>query len=144
VRDDNNDNRREFLRLKLDLPVDLRRICREGAVPERDWLSGQMVEIGGGGARLLCPVELGQGDVLCIRFTIPDTHEMIKAYARVVGMCGGDDGICVKFVELSETERGMILRYAFREQIRRYKGYTMEAESKSIKRSGHDESGSDN
>ena len=141
--DERKGNRREFLRLRLDLPVELIRIAREGSVPEGTWTEGQMVEIGGGGAALLSPIEIRQGDVLCMRFAIPDTLEEIKAYARVVDVCKVSQEVCVKFVELSEIERGKILRYAFREQIRRFKDSAM-SHSNPLRRSDSDESGSDN
>lgn len=114
-------NKREFLRIRLAVPIEFIHISRDGSVPEGTWASSEMVEIGGGGARILSHGSIEEGDVLCLRFAIPDTLEQIKAYARVVGICGDSEEICIKFVELSERDRGKILRYAFREQIRRHK-----------------------
>ncbi len=135
-------DRREFLRIRLSLPVEFIHISRDGSVPEGEWTRSSMVEIGGGGARLEAHSLIEEGDVLCLRFAIPDTLEEIRAYARVVSRCEGGKEVCIKFVELSEVQRGKILRYAFREQIRRRKG--SEETSNPIKQELEDEDGAHN
>jgi hypothetical protein len=79
------------------------------------------------------------GDSLCVRFDVPDTDERLRLYARVVNVMTATEGrhLCVKFVDLSEHERGTLLRYAFREQIRRAKGES--GSSRSISGRGHNE-----
>ena len=115
--------RREFVRIPIAIPVEVVGVAGDGMMPHRQWLAAEMTEIGGGGAKIEACLDLDQGDVLSIRFTFPDTEKAMKVYARVVDAAerGGKRLMCVKFVGLSEEERGSILRFAFREQIRRAK-----------------------
>jgi hypothetical protein len=114
---------REFLRLRTSLPVRLMYLPKDGRVPDTEWAAGTMSEIGGGGARIQAYMEMEVDDALTIRFVIPDTEHELKLYARVVNATRIDFGtaVNVKFVGLSDEDRGAILRYAFREQIRRAK-----------------------
>lgn len=114
---------REFVRIATAIPVEVVGVAGDGIMPQRQWLGAEMTEIGGGGAKIEARLDLAKGDVLSIRFTFPDTENAMKVYARVVDAVerGGKRVMCVKFVGLSEEERGSILRFAFREQIRRAK-----------------------
>jgi c-di-GMP-binding flagellar brake protein YcgR len=113
--------RREFMRITTSIAVHMICLPKDGRVPDGAWVEGEMLEIGGGGARIEAPVDLESGDVLCIRFTLPDTEHEVRVYGRVVNTSGSGRirQLCVKFVKMSQGERRMILQYAFREQIRR-------------------------
>jgi len=119
---------REFLRIPTALRVEIVCLGKDGRISDDLWTEAEMWEIGGGGAKIVAPVELSVDDSICIRFTIPDTDEDMKVYGRVVGVMDRDRSghefkytriACVKFVGFSEADRGKVLTYAFREQIRR-------------------------
>jgi c-di-GMP-binding flagellar brake protein YcgR len=120
-------NRREFLRVRVSIPVQVMCPTKKlgGAVGE--WLPARMMEIGGGGVRISACSNLEAGDVLAVRFALPDKDADMKLYGRIVAVCGVGRGLCVKFVGISEKQRKAILQYAFREQIRIAK--KVEAES---------------
>jgi hypothetical protein len=119
---------REFLRIPAAIRVEMVCLNHEGQIPEDLWTEAEMWEIGGGGAKIVAPIEISVDDSICIRFVIPDTDEEMKVYGRVVGLVDKDRSghpykytkiACVKFVGFSESDRGKVLTYAFREQIRR-------------------------
>jgi hypothetical protein len=119
---------REFIRIPTALPVEIVCLGHEGQIPEGLWVEAEMWEIGGGGAKVVAPVAVSVNDSICLRFRIPDTGEEMKIYGRVVGVVDRDRSgkeykytriACVKFVGFSESDRGKVLTFAFREQIRR-------------------------
>jgi c-di-GMP-binding flagellar brake protein YcgR len=119
---------REFLRIPTALKVEMVCLNQEGRISDDLWTDAEMWEIGGGGAKIVASVEVSVNDSICLRFTIPDTDEEMKVYGRVVSVVDRDRSgtpykytkiACVKFVGFSETDRGKVLSYAFREQIRR-------------------------
>jgi c-di-GMP-binding flagellar brake protein YcgR len=119
---------REFLRIPTAIPVEVVCLGKDGHISEDLWTKAEMWEIGGGGAKIVAPVDLTVNDSICLRFAIPDTDENLKIYGRVVGVMDRDRSgqefkytriACVKFVGFSEADRGKVLTYAFREQIRR-------------------------
>lgn len=112
--------RRQFFRIPVEIPVNLMRISRSGQVPDGVWAEAVVTEIGAGGLRLRVDKDIENGDILCLNLKIPDTLEVTKSYARVVGKTR-DGEICIKFVGLSESQRKKIIQYGFREQIRRRK-----------------------
>jgi hypothetical protein len=119
---------REFLRIPMATKIEMVCLDCEGHVPDDLWTEAEMWEIGGGGAKIVAPVDVSVDDSICLRFTIPDTGEAIRVCGRVVGVVDKDSSgnafkytkiACVKFVGFSESDRGKVLTYAFREQIRR-------------------------
>jgi c-di-GMP-binding flagellar brake protein YcgR len=119
---------REFLRIPTALRVEMVCLNQEGRISDDLWTDAEMWEIGGGGAKIVASVDVSVNDSICLRFTIPDTDEEMKVYGRVVGVVDRDRSgtpykytkiACVKFVGFSEADRGKVLSYAFREQIRR-------------------------
>ena len=116
---------REFLRLSTSIPVQLICLPKDGRVPDAKWAEGRMTEIGGGGARIEADFEVEVDDALAVRFMIPDTESYLKLYARAVNTIriGAGTLVNIKFVGLSEEDRGAVSRYAFREQIRRAKDH---------------------
>ena len=119
---------REFLRIPTAIRVEMVCLSKEGHIADDLWTEAEMWEIGGGGAKIVAPVDLSVDDSICIRFTIPDTDEEMKIYGQVVGIMDRDRSgrefkytriACVKFVGFSEADRGKVLTYAFREQMRR-------------------------
>ena len=118
---------REFLRIPTAIEVEITCLNREGQIPGGIWTDAEMWEIGGGGAKIVAAIDLSVHDAVCLRFTIPDTGEDMKLYGRVVGVIDRDSSgkrykytkiAGIKFVGFSESDRGKILTYAFREQIR--------------------------
>jgi hypothetical protein len=141
---------REFLRIPTAIKVEMVRLGREGQMADDLWTEAEMWEIGGGGAKIVAPIEISVNDSICIRFTIPDTDEEMKLYGRVVGVVDKDRSgtpykytkiACIKFVGFSENDRGKVLTFAFREQIRRARE-KMRSESVLYKKDDSDE-GSD-
>ncbi len=119
---------REFLRIPAAIRVEMVCLNHEGHISDDLWTEAEMWEIGGGGAKIVAPIEVSMDDSICLRFTIPDTDEDMKIYGRVVGVVDKDSSgnpykytkiACIKFVGFSESDRGKVLTYAFREQIRR-------------------------
>ena len=119
---------REFMRIPTAIRVEIVCLNKDGQISDHLWTEAEMWEIGGGGAKIVAPIELSVHDSICLRFTIPDTDEDMKIYGRVVGVMDRDRSgqefkytriACVKFVGFSEADRGKVLTYAFREQIRR-------------------------
>lgn len=111
--------RREFVRVPVAIPVDVRCPSKNLCQSPDGWVPARMIEIGGGGARIRVEAELTTGDVLAVRFGLPDTDAEMRLYGRVVNVTSGvGSGLCVKFVGISEKQRKFILQYAFREQIR--------------------------
>jgi hypothetical protein len=119
---------REFLRIPTSIRVEMVCLKDEGHMSDDLWIEAEMWEIGGGGAKIVAPVDLSVEDSICLRFAIPDTEEDLKIYGRVVGIMDRDRSgkefkytkiACIKFVGFSEADRGKVLTYAFREQIRR-------------------------
>jgi c-di-GMP-binding flagellar brake protein YcgR len=140
---------REFIRIPTAIRVEIVCLNQEGQVTEDLWTEAEMWEIGGGGAKIVAQVDVAVDDSICLRFTIPDTDEAMKIYGRVVGVVDKDSSgtaykytkiACVKFVGLSEGDRGKVLTYAFREQIRRARE-KMRAESTLHRGEASDESG---
>jgi c-di-GMP-binding flagellar brake protein YcgR len=113
--------RRAFLRIRSTIPCKLICLAPDGGPPDGGWVEAQVVEIGGGGARIKTDASLEVGCVLSIRLAIPETHEIMRLPARVVytGNKAETEEICVKFVGLSERERGPLIKFVFDEQLRR-------------------------
>ena len=141
---------REFLRIPTAIRVEMVCLNPEGKVSEDLWTEAEMWEIGGGGAKIVASVDVSVDDSICLRFTIPDTEEDMKIYGRVVGVVDKDRSgnpykytkiACVKFVGFSESDRGKVLTFAFREQIRRARE-KMRSES-SLHGKGHSNEGRD-
>jgi c-di-GMP-binding flagellar brake protein YcgR len=114
---------REFLRVRTSIPINVVCLTKDGKVPEGIWVRGKISEIGGGGARIEAPVDMAVDDAVCIKFRLLDTEDEMRLYARIVAVLESTEGsaACIKFVGISENERGRVLRFLFREQIRRIK-----------------------
>jgi hypothetical protein len=119
---------REFLRIPTALKVEAVCLNHEGRIPDDLWTEAEMWEIGGGGAKIVAPIEIHVDDSICIRFTIPDTEEEMKVYGRVVAVLDKDRYgnaykytkiACIKFVGFTESDRTKVMSYAFREQMKR-------------------------
>jgi c-di-GMP-binding flagellar brake protein YcgR len=113
---------REFVRVPVAIPVEVKCPSKNLGISAEGWVRGLMIEIGGGGARIRVSADLVVGEVLAVRFDMPDTDAEIRLYGRIVDVTDdGANGLCEKFVGISEDQRKTILQYAFREQIRRAK-----------------------
>jgi hypothetical protein len=114
---------REFVRVPVAIPIEVRCPSKNLCNSPEGWVTGQMIEIGGGGARISVGAGLEMGDVLAVRFRLPDTRNEMKLYGRIVNVTSDVQCLlCLKFVGISEDQRRTILQYAFREQIRIAKG----------------------
>jgi hypothetical protein len=96
------------------------RLTADGHLPEMMVMEGEIVEIGGSGAKIITTEEFETGDLVCLTFLIPDNQEEMRLYGRVVGVSRVIDvnHLCTTFIGISEKERGALLRYAYRQQIR--------------------------
>jgi hypothetical protein len=112
-------NRRAFLRVPSAMPCKLICLMPDGSLPEEGWVDAEIVEIGGGGARIRTELTVRMGCVLSIRLPLPDTGRTIKLLARVVGATNRAPArqVAVKFVGLSEGDRGLLIRHVFATQI---------------------------
>jgi len=107
---------REITRVACDIPVEAVCVTREGLAVTDDWTAARIVDLGSGGVGIQGALGAGVGDVVCLRFTMPDTEEWMTLYGRVVAAFDGSTS--VKFVGLSHEEAARLLRYTFRQQIR--------------------------
>lgn len=114
---------REAVRVKCDIRAEVVCVTCEGQAITDDWTTGRIVSLCSGGAGLEAPIGATAGDILCLRFGMPDTEEQMNLYGRVVSASG--QGIGVKFVGLSLEESAKLLRYAFRQQIRNAKNQAL-------------------
>jgi hypothetical protein len=108
---------REFVRVPTSIETRLVIVNPDGLV------KGEIVEIGGGGARIRLAFDGQVGDAVSVRFLFPDTEEQMTVSGRVVN-AWEEDGltkVCVKFVGVCDEETKRLLTYAFREQIREAK-----------------------
>jgi c-di-GMP-binding flagellar brake protein YcgR len=119
---------REFVRVPTSIETRLVVVSPDGVIPHDGWVKGEIVEIGGGGARVLMPFEGSVGDAVSVRFIFPDTEEEMTVSGRVVNAWeeNGLTKVCIKFVGVSEEETKHLLTYAFREQIREAKRQAMQ------------------
>jgi hypothetical protein len=114
---------REFVRVPTSIDTRLVIVSPEGLIPHDGWVKGEIVEIGGGGARIRLAFQGKVGDAVSVRFLFPDTGEEMMMAGRVVNAWkdSGLTKVCVKFVGVCEEETKRLLTYAFREQIRESK-----------------------
>lgn len=114
---------REFVRVPTSIETRLVIVNPDGVIPHDGWVKGEIVEIGGGGARIRLAFDGQVGDAVSVRFLFPDTEEHMTVSGRVVNAWEeeGLTKVCVKFVGVSDEETKRLLTYAFREQIREAK-----------------------
>jgi len=96
------------------------RLTADGHLPEMMVMEGEILEIGGSGAKIVTTEVFETGDLVCLTFMIPDTQEEMRLYGRVVLASRVPDVTHLRttFIGISEKERGALLRYAYRQQIR--------------------------
>lgn len=114
---------REFVRVPTSIETRLVIVNPDGVIPHDGWVKGEIVEIGGGGARIRLAFDGRVGDAVSVRFLFPDTEEHMTVSGRVVNAWEeeGLTKVCVKFVGVSDEETKRLLTYSFREQIREAK-----------------------
>jgi c-di-GMP-binding flagellar brake protein YcgR len=117
-------NRRAFLRVDSSLSCKLVCLMPDGSLPVEGWADAEVIQIGGGGARVMTDLPVEDGCVVSLRLSIPEDGTIMRLSARIVSIIG--DGpikeICVKFVGISEQDRAVLVRHVFSEQIRQAKG----------------------
>lgn len=113
-------NRRAFLRVPSAMPCKLVCLMPDGSLPEDGWVDAEIVEIGGGGARVETDLEVEMGCVLSLRLPVPDTGHTVRLSARVISVATEKNPrrVGVKFVGLSERDRGLLIRHVFAAQMR--------------------------
>jgi Flagellar Assembly Protein A beta solenoid domain/PilZ domain len=107
---------REAVRVKCSISAEAVCVTRDGLAITEDWTTGRLTSLCSGGACFEAAIGAADGDVVCLRFSMPDTEEQMNLYGRVVNASGG--AVSIKFVGLSLEESAKLLRYAFRQQIR--------------------------
>ena len=65
---------REFVRVPTSIDTRLVIVNPEGLIPHDGWVKGEIVEIGGGGARIRLAFDGKVGDAVSVRFLFPDTY----------------------------------------------------------------------
>lgn len=115
---------RAFVRVKICLPCEVVCLMPDGALHGDGWTDAEIVEIGGGGARVKTALPVDADCVLSLRLVLPDDCTVLRVSARVVHVAGGGPikDICLKFVGLSERDRALLIKHVFSEQIRKAKG----------------------
>ncbi len=110
----------QLFSMSTTICVRIIRLTSDGYMPQMTWMEGQVVEIGGSGARIVTTEEFETGDLACVAFLMPDTQEEMRLYARVVEVLRepGLTHLRTTFIGISEKERGALLRHAYRQQIR--------------------------
>lgn len=110
----------ELFSVATSLRARLIRLTPDGCLPCAGWVEGSVVEIGGDGVRIVTAEEFEVGDLVCLAFLVPDTEEEMRLYGRVMAASSGvgSTDLRATFIGIAESERGAILRYAYREQIR--------------------------
>jgi c-di-GMP-binding flagellar brake protein YcgR len=113
-------NRRAFLRVPSAMPCKLVCLMPDGSLPEDGWADAEIVEIGGGGARVETDLQVEMGCVLSLRLPVPDTGNTVRLSARVISVAAEQNPrqVGVKFVGLSARDRGLLIRYVFAAQMR--------------------------
>ena len=107
---------REVVRVACSIPVEVVCVTRDGLAITDAWTAGRIISLGSKGVGAQVAIDAAEGDIVCLRFALPDSEEQMNPYGRVVG--ASDGRISVKFVGLSLEESAKLLRYAFRQQIR--------------------------
>jgi Tfp pilus assembly protein PilZ len=110
----------QLFSIAASLPVRLIRLTADGRLPCATWVEADITRIGGGDVMVVAAEEFAVGDLVCMSFLIPDTDEEMRLYARVVEVSGTGETTDLRtvFIGISERERGALLRYAYRQQIR--------------------------
>ncbi|MFO7294587.1 MAG: PilZ domain-containing protein [Clostridia bacterium] len=114
--------RRNFYRLKINLPV-LFRLAEQGNQADgANYIKAYTVDVSGGGMRLLTDEELKPGQQLECRLSIGEKDFLeLKGLVIRVGPCVEghyrfEAGI--KFVDILESERDRLIRFIFQQQRR--------------------------
>lgn len=120
--------RRQLLRVVVDLPVDIRlepsqEHAENGAAAEGKWSAGFTLDLGGGGVGLLTDLSLNVGDKVEVKLPLDDAPLVVAGRVvrrrpeRVVGVkvlqAWG-----INFVDMDKRDQDRIIRFLFAYQIR--------------------------
>lgn len=121
--------RREFVRIRVDVPVRYKFLSKAVEVPE-DVFEGTTGDLGGGGLLLVgrVPSEgmfvhlLTQKVVLGVNLMLPATQEPVKALCRVAWLeateTPGRVAMGLKFKEISRDSLDEIFRFVIKAQLK--------------------------
>lgn len=112
--------RRNFYRLKINLPV-LFRLIEQDSEPDRQgYIKAYTADISGGGLRLLTNEDLKPGQQVECRISIEDSNflELKGLVVRVATCVEGNYKfeVGVKFIDILESERDKLIQFIFQQQ----------------------------
>lgn len=114
--------RRNFYRLKINLPVGFQVIKEDSDQGEVNYVKAYTADISGGGMRLLTDEKLEPGQQLKCRIPLgeKDFLELKGLVVRVVPCVEGNYKfeVGVKFVDILEVEQDRLIRFIFQQQRR--------------------------
>ena len=134
---------RAFVRVKLYMPCELVCLMPDGGLHGEGWADAELVEIGGGGARVKTDLPVNTDCILNLRLVLPDDCTLLRTSARVVHIIGDEPmkEICLKFVGLSERDRASLIKHVFSEQIRKARSEERRQASPEDSETDEDQSG---
>lgn len=114
----NDQNQRAYHRVPITVqPVTLVARTGDKTVGAQGWIT----DLSGGGARLTVSVKVERGDVVLLRFTLPDSTERLAVRAEVAWSqpLRGEQQhqVGVRFVDLPDGQRDSIVRGVFQAEM---------------------------
>ena len=106
-------SKRNYIRVLVSIPVYFQSVDSE--VQLDTWKKGKSKDLSGGGLCFTSHEEIGEQSLFNIRIVLPDTEVMtLGRLCRVEKKSGKKQSIVsIEFVDLSERERDVIIRYVF-------------------------------
>ena len=100
---------RRYARAVVSLPV--RYTLRDGS----EGYQGEIINLGGGGLRLLSPLDLARGEMITLHFLLPDTEREVVVRAKAVlsfyDASSSQYAHGVAFAQISIDDQKRIVRY---------------------------------
>ncbi|MEK7449078.1 MAG: PilZ domain-containing protein [Planctomycetota bacterium] len=123
--------KREFVRVKLEIPIRYKFLCKHIQSPEMDKIyQGKTTNVSGGGLLLFgvmpdfnwVPELLMQKIVVGVTFLLPDESESVKALARAAWIETIDEetkkcNMGLKYQEITAGDRDKIFRFVIKAQL---------------------------
>ncbi|MCK4908455.1 MAG: PilZ domain-containing protein [Planctomycetes bacterium] len=127
------EEKREFIRVKLEIPIRYKFLCRHIQSPEIEKIyQGKTTNISGGGLLLFgiipnlawVPELLMQKIVMGVTFLLPDETDAVKCLARGAWIETIDEktkkcNIGLKFQEITAADKDKIFRFIIKAQLPR-------------------------
>jgi c-di-GMP-binding flagellar brake protein YcgR len=107
--------KRKFARVKLTSPL----AVKVRGIDSESIYHAAAVNLGGGGMLIHAAADIGDYPLYHLSFTLPEQDGTLEAYAKIVERQerDGHTDYHFEFVEISETNRHMIVRYVLEQQF---------------------------